>query len=105
MLRVLGGCGDDGGGGGQEGGEYQQRGGERGGGGERADQQWSAGVAEFAADFGCTECLSEPFGWGGGSEVGETDRGDDADPDADQNGRGRQPRNARLSARRRCRSR
>ena len=66
MLRVLGGCGDDGGGGGQEGGEDQQRGSERGGGGERADQEGSAGVAEFAADFGCTESLSEPFGWGGG---------------------------------------
>src|SRR6476661_4204949 len=84
MIWLPRGYRDDGRDGGQEGGECQQRGGEGCRGGEAADQKGAAGVAEFAADFGGAQCLSEPFGGGGGSQVGESDRGDDTDPAADQ---------------------
>src|SRR5258708_25210968 len=90
MLRLPRGGGDDGGGSGQEGGESQQRGGEGDGGGEGADEEGAAGVAEFAADFGGAHGLAESFGWGGGGKVGESDRGDEADPDADQDRGGEQ---------------
>src|SRR6478672_5161354 len=77
MIWLPRGYRDDGRDGGQEGGECQQRRSEGCRGGEATDQKGAAGVAEFAADFGCTECLSEPFGGGGGSQMGECDRGDD----------------------------
>src|SRR6476620_12517897 len=84
MIWLPRGYRDDGRDGGQEGGECQQRRSEGCRGGEAADQKGAAGVAEFAAHFGGAHGLSEPFGGGGGSQVGDSDRGDDTDPAANQ---------------------
>ena len=67
-----GGCGDDGGGGGEECGQNEHCRVESDGGGEGADEEWAAGVAEFAADLGGAHGLAEPFGRGGGGEVRRT---------------------------------
>jgi hypothetical protein len=65
------------------GGQAEQAQAEVGWGGDGANQERSAGVAEFAADLGGAHGLAEPARWGGGGEGGEAEGGDDAGTDAD----------------------
>ena len=69
--------------GGQEG-EGGEAAGEGGGRGDGGDDQWAAGVAEFAAEFGGAHGLAEPFGRGPSGQRREAERGDQAGADADQ---------------------
>src|SRR6188472_645160 len=95
LLRTpCSGCDDGGDGDDEESGQDQERGRQGGGGGEGADQQGSASIAEFAADFGGAEGLAEPFFWGGDGEVGEPDRRDDADTAANEERGRHQPDDA-----------
>jgi hypothetical protein len=55
---------------------------EAGWGGDGANQERSAGVAEFAADLGSAHGLTQAARWGGG-EGREAEGGDDAGADAD----------------------